>query len=60
MRPEIPMVVEELYLSFVTEPDPQHWPERLQEDPVKGHGLWSFYQGLKLEMRLSAICLDQL
>ena len=60
MKEEIPLVIEELYLQFSPGPIPSFWPEYLQEDPIRGHGLWSFYQGLKLGLRLSAACLDQL
>lgn len=59
MREEIPIIVEELYRYFVTQPDPRFWPDYLKEEPIQGHGLWSFYQGLSLGLQLSAACLDQ-
>lgn len=59
MEPIIPTIVEELYCYFVTQPEPSFWPEHLKSDPVKGHGLWAFYQGLCLGMQLSAACLNQ-
>lgn len=60
MDGQIPLIIEELYFQFSPGPMPNFWPERLQDNPVQGHGMWSFYQGLKLGMRLSAACLDQL
>lgn len=60
MEAEIPMIVEELYRCFVTEPNPEFWPDRLQEDPIKGHGLWSFYQGLRLGVQLTDAALEKL
>ena len=60
MKEEIPLVIEELYLQFSPGPMPDFWPEYLREDPIRGHGMWSFYQGLKLGLRLSTACLDQL
>ena len=48
MENEIPNIVDELYRYFVTQPDPRLWPDHLQSSPIQGHGLWSFYQGLRL------------
>ncbi len=47
MEPEIPVIVETLYRYFVTQPDPRFWPDYFKKDPVHGHGLWAFYQGLR-------------
>lgn len=60
MESEIPVIVEELYRYFVTQPDPRFWPDYLKEEPIQGHGLWSFYQGLQLGMQMTTACLDQL
>ncbi len=60
MEQDIPVIVEALYRYFVTQPDPRFWPDYFKKDPIQGHGLWSFYQGLRLGMRLSAACLNQL
>ena len=60
MEPEIPMVVELLYGYFVTAPNPDFWPEYLRKDPVRGHGLWSFYQGVQLGVQLADACLEKL
>ena len=60
MEPEIPAIVEALYRYFVTEPNPKFWPDQLQSDPVKGHGLWSFYQGLRLGVQLTDATLEKL
>lgn len=60
MGSEIPVIVEELYHTFVTEPNPELWPERLQEDPVMGHGLWAFYQGLRLGVQMTDAALEKL
>ncbi|MCI8869339.1 MAG: hypothetical protein HFF39_02155 [Lawsonibacter sp.] len=59
MKDSIPVVVETLYLGLVPPPDPEQWPEYLQNDPVRGHGLWSFYQGLCLGLRLARACWDE-
>ena len=47
MENEIPNIVDELYRYFVTQPAPRLWPDHLQSSPIQGHGLWSFYQGLR-------------
>ena len=59
MNPEIPLVVDALYRYFVPEPNPRFWPDYIR-DPVQGHGLWSFYQGLRLGIQLSDACLEKL
>ena len=58
MEPEIPVIVELLYRYFVTRPNPHFWPDYLKKEPVQGHGLWSFYQGIQLGLRLAVACLD--
>lgn len=60
MDSEIPMVVEELYHYFVAQPNPDFWPDRLQKEPIQGHGLWSFYQGLRLGVQLADASLEKL
>ena len=54
MENEIPNIVDELYRYFVTQPD------HLQSSPIQGHGLWSFYQGLRLGMQLTDACLEKI
>ncbi len=56
----IPLVVEDLYRYFVPLPNPDFWPAYFQDDPVRGHGLWSFYQGLQLGIQLTDACLEKL
>lgn len=58
MEPQIPTVISEPYQSFVTDPNPKFWPEYIRDDPVAAHGLWSFYQGLRLGLQVSQACLD--
>ena len=53
---EIPVMVEMLYRCWVPQPDPQHWPDYLKNEPVFGHGLYSFYQGLCFAIQLSQAC----
>ena len=53
MQNEIPFVVQNLYTDHVTAPNPAFWPEHLRHDPVQGHALWAFYQGLRLGVQLS-------
>jgi len=60
LEPKIPNIVEELYQYFVTPPNPDFWPEYLRKDPVKGHALWAFYQGLQLGVQLTDACLEKL
>ena len=60
MEPEIPMVVEVLYSYFVTEPNPDFWPDRLKKEPMKGHSLSAFYQGLRLGVQLTDAALEKL
>lgn len=58
MPPEIPEMVEFLYRGMVTGPDPRLWPEHLRDDPVRAHGLWCFYSGLRMGLQLGAACFD--
>ncbi len=60
MKESIPLLVENLYYQYSHELVPESWPGGFENNPVQGHGLWSFYQGLRLGLQLSAICLDQL
>lgn len=60
MGNDIPTIVEELYRYFVSQPDPRFWPDYFKKEPVQGHGLWAFYQGLQLGMQLTATCLEKL
>lgn len=60
MENSIPVIVEQLYRYFVTQPDPRFWPDYLKKEPVQGHGLWAFYQGLQLGMQLTGACLEKL
>jgi hypothetical protein len=60
MEHPIPNIVESLYPYFVTEPNPQLWPEYLKKGPIQGHGMWSFYQGLQLGLQLASACLETL
>lgn len=60
MNQNIPLIIEVLYRYFVTEPEPSFWPEHVRDDPVRGHGLWAFYQGLCLGIQLTNACLEKL
>lgn len=60
MEPNIPFIVESLYPYFVPGPLPEYWPDYLRNDPVRAHGLWSFYQGLRLGMQIADACLEKL
>ncbi|USF25705.1 hypothetical protein N510_000617 [Firmicutes bacterium ASF500] len=57
MEHEIPMIVKLLYAGMVTGPDPSFWPEEMKDDPIRGHGLWTFYSGLRMGLQLGAACL---
>ncbi len=58
MDETIPIIVETLYRYFVTEPNPDFWPDHMKKNPIRGHGLWSFYQGLSLGLQVAAACLE--
>ena len=60
MEPNIPMMVESLYSYFVPGLLPEYWPDYLRNDPVRAHGLWSFYQGLRLGIQSADACLEKL
>lgn len=60
MEPPIPAIVEQLYRGFVSAPNPDSWPEYLRHDPIRAHGLWAFYQGLRLGLQLAGACLETL
>lgn len=60
MEPNIPMVAESLYSYFVPGPLPEYWPDYLRKDPIRAHGLWSFYQGLRLGIQIADACLEKL
>lgn len=59
MDSEIPVVVEALYRYFVTQPDPCFWPDYFKKDPIQGHGLWAFYQGLRLGVQVADAALEK-
>lgn len=59
MGNEIPLVIELLYSAMVTGPDPRLWPEHLKDNPVRAHGLWSFYSGLRMGLQLGSACLEE-
>ena len=56
---EIPLVIEHLYIDWVTDPNPDRQPEDFRENPVQGHGLYAFYCGLILGFRLMDACQEQ-
>ncbi len=59
MENQIPTIIEELYYTFVGEPKPFLWPERLRKKPLLGHGVWAFYQGLRAGIQIAAACLER-
>lgn len=58
MKEPIPEVIDNLYRYFVTDPNPDFWPSYLSEKPIFAHGMWSFYQGLLLGLRLADACRE--
>ena len=60
MKHEIPMLVEDLYNHYSHELVPDSWVGGFEENPVQGHGLWSFYQGLRLGLQLTDACLEKI
>ena len=59
MEENIPVIVDELYRYFVTEPNPRLWPAQIQ-DPKQGHGLGSCSQGQRLGIQLGDAGLERL
>lgn len=59
MDNQIPIIIEQLYLAIVTEPNPNFWPDYLKDVPIKGHGLWSFYRGLQVGLQLANACFER-
>lgn len=59
MENQIPEIVGSLYDYLVTEPNPKFWPSYIAGDPVRAHGLWSFYCGLQAGMQIAAACLEK-
>ena len=55
---EIPDVIDLLYHAWIPDPDPGQWPEYLREDPVRGYGLYCFYQGIALGLQLEEACRE--
>lgn len=53
---EIPDIIDLLYHAWVPSPDPHQWPEYLEKDPVRGYGLYCFYQGVSLGLQLEEAC----
>lgn len=54
----IPAIIEDLYPYLVNIPDREQWPEYLQDNPAKAHGVYGFYQGLRLGLQLAAAGLE--
>ena len=59
MEHKIPQIVEDLYLDLVPDTNPEFWPDYLKNNPARGHGLWSFYQGLQIGLQLGSACLEE-
>ena len=53
---EVPEIIELLYHAWVSIPDPSCWPDYLKNDPALARGMYGFYQGLCLGVRLSEAC----
>lgn len=45
--------MELLYHAWITDPNPEFWPEHLRDDPVLGHGQYCFHEGLSLGLLLA-------
>lgn len=58
MYQPIPAVIEDLYPYVVHIPDSEQWPEHLQGNPQKAHGVYGFYQGLRLGLQIAAAGLE--
>lgn len=52
-------ILDYLYDYWVGLPDPAKWPEYAREDPVRGHGRYSFRQGVLLGLLLFAECAGE-
>ena len=60
MQDAIPFVIQILYDYYISQPEPELWPEEMRSHPVKGHVLWSFYQGLSLGIQFADACLEKI
>ena len=49
-------IMDYLYDYWIGLPNPDKWPEYVLNDPVQGHGRYSFQQGLVLGLLLFAEC----
>lgn len=49
-------IIDYLYDYWIGPPDPAKWPEYTRDNPVQGHGRYSFQQGLMLGLLLFAEC----
>lgn len=58
MTDDIPNIVELIYRAMVPGPNPDFWPERLKDDPLLAHSMWTFCFGLKLGLQLGSACFD--
>ena len=48
------IAMEHLYDYWIGPPEPERWPEYLQDQPLRGHGLYCFQEGLRLGLLLAA------
>ena len=53
---QVPDIIYELFHACVPSPRPELLPEHLRKDPVRGYGLFCFYQGLAMGLRLDQAC----
>ena len=51
-------IIDLLYHAWIPSPDPRQWPEYLRQDPVRGYGLYCFYQGIALGLQLEEACRE--
>lgn len=52
-------IIDYLYDCWIGLPDPSKWPEYVQDNPVLGHGRYSFRQGVMLGLLLFAECAGE-
>ena len=52
-------ILDYLYDYWIGPPDPNKWPEYARENPVRGHGCYSFRQGVLLGLLLFAECAGE-
>lgn len=47
------LLMDELYHAMIGDPNPEQWPEYLEDNPVQAHGMYCFREGIRLGLLLA-------